>query len=270
MTALQRKDYYTFEDWMSWDEDFRAEIIDGKLYMMAQPTLRHQEVAGDIFWQIYSYLKGKRCKVFYSPIGVRLEKNKDTCLEPDVVVVCDRSKLDGGKICIGPPDMVVEVLSPSTKNKDMELKWKKYQEAGVQEYWIVDPDYRYITVNILDKGQYKSLQYIAGDTISVSVLDGCEVNLQSVFDLDGNIIHYAESRILPRYSLFDKAHSLSHVRQVIQNSLEIAADYPVDLNMVYVVAAYLIADADNDLDYIRVLTRCLQYGLAKYPQEGKI
>lgn len=188
MSALQKKESYSFEDWSSWDEDMRAEIIDGTLYMMAQPTQRHQEIVGEIYRQIANYLVGKRCKVFPGNFGVNLfpstdkrkRNKKDTILVPDITVVCDLSKLDG-KVCNGPPDMVVEVLSPSTAQADRLIKLKQYLQAGVQEYWIVDPECEMVNVHILQNENYSVIPYGKEDTITVNVLEGCEVELRSVY-----------------------------------------------------------------------------------------
>jgi Uma2 family endonuclease len=181
MSLPQQNKPYTYEDWLSWDEDVRAEIIDGELYMMAPPTLIHQKVSGEIFGQLWSYLKDKPCEVFSSPVGVRLFELEDTVLEPDIIVVCDRSKLDG-KVCNGAPDLVVEVLSPSTARHDRWLKYNLYRDAGVREYWIVDPDTKTVSANALSgDGEYIARAYGDTDEAPVSVLSGCVINLKDVF-----------------------------------------------------------------------------------------
>jgi Uma2 family endonuclease len=104
---------YTYEDYLNRDDDIRFELIDGVIYMLATPVQVHQEIAGEIHGQLWSFLKGKPCKVFMAPFGVRLnaDSGDNTILEPDLFVVCDLKKLDG-KSCVGAPDLVVEVLSP--------------------------------------------------------------------------------------------------------------------------------------------------------------
>jgi Uma2 family endonuclease len=113
---------------------------------------------------------------------VRLFDAKNTVVEPDIVVVCDRSKLDG-KVVNGAPDMVVEVTSPSTAKYDKHKKLKLYQSAGVKEYWIADPDLNMIQVFLLDNGQYtiRSYSYPEDSSVQVSVLNGCEIDLNLVF-----------------------------------------------------------------------------------------
>jgi len=187
MTAIPKKDFYTYEDWESWDEDFRAELIDGKLYLMASPSQRHQEIVAEICRQIGNHLLGKQCKVLPAPFGVRLEETKDTVVEPDIVVVCDPSKLDG-KICKGAPDMVVEVVSPSSIHNDTIVKFQKYLRAGVTEYWIVDPVSQLVKVHTMSDGSSCStVIYTANSTIKIGVLENCTIDLQYVFPEDTDI-----------------------------------------------------------------------------------
>jgi Uma2 family endonuclease len=170
----------TVDEFMSWDESIRAELYDGEVRLMAEPTTRHQSVAGEIFGQLWQFLKGKPCKAFHTPIGVRLNAEEDTVFEPDIIVVCDKTKLDGKK-CNGAPDLVVEVLSPSSVRYDKIRKYDKYLAAGVREYWIVDPDKNTLQANILVDGTYIATMYSETDIVSVSVLEGCTIDLAEVF-----------------------------------------------------------------------------------------
>jgi Uma2 family endonuclease len=149
--------YYTYTDFLEWDEDVRAELFDGELVMMATPLRAHQAASGELFFQIRTYLTGKKCKVYPAPFAVRLfpqkDKRDDTVFEPDIVVVCDQEKLDD-KGCNGPPDMVVEIVSPSSAKYDRVLKFRKYQKAGVREYWIVDPEIKTVQVCVLENGRF--------------------------------------------------------------------------------------------------------------------
>ncbi|MCL2352589.1 MAG: Uma2 family endonuclease [Firmicutes bacterium] len=172
--------YYTFEDWMSWDESVRAEIIDGELVMMAPPIQKHQGALGELFGQLWQFLRGKPCKVFPAPFGVRLLDGKDTVLEPDIIVVCDKSKLDG-KVCNGAPDLVIEILSPSTARQDRVVKFRLYLQAGVPEYWIVDPDAGHLQACVLENGEYVTRMYDENDAVPVRALEGCEISLREVF-----------------------------------------------------------------------------------------
>ena len=180
---------FTYADYESWDDldsngnPIRYELIDGIAYMMAAPTLEHQSILMDLSRQFAIFLKGKSCKVFAAPCDVCLNSlgdEDDTVVQPDLFVVCDESKLDK-KRCNGAPDMVIEILSPSTSKRDLFIKLKKYQNAGVREYWIVDPDTQAVNVHILENGRYVINPYECDETIAVTVLDGCDITLSEVF-----------------------------------------------------------------------------------------
>ncbi|GHV55123.1 hypothetical protein AGMMS49579_17170 [Spirochaetia bacterium] len=182
--------HYTYADMLEWDESLRAEIIDGEVYMMAPPARFHQEISSELHGQLWTFLKGKPCKVYPAPFGVRLFPNDDlsddTVVEPDIVVVCDHSKLDD-RGCNGAPDLVIEILSPSNTQRDRIVKFRKYLAAGVREYWVVDPGQKTAEVHILNNGQYVTTVYDAADEVPVTVLPGCSIKLGDVFsiDLDG-------------------------------------------------------------------------------------
>ena len=173
---------YTYSDYLEWDDDKRRELIDGVPYLMAMPSLRHQEVVGNIFILLKNFLKGKPCKV-YLPLDVRLNAATldNTVVQPDIIVVCDHSVLDKAGIK-GVPDMVIEILSPSTARYDKITKFNKYLESGVREYWIVDPESKTVAVNILDDGKYITHAYNANDMVKVHVLEGCVIDLNEVFE----------------------------------------------------------------------------------------
>ena len=176
--------YHTYRDFLEWDETDRCELINGETYMLAAPSLAHQDICGALYRQFAAFLDGKPCRVFFAPVAVRLRPKKDhsddTVLEPDIIVVCDPAKLDG-RSCNGPPDLVVEILSPSTAKIDRLLKFNKYLDAGVREYWMVDGDAGTVEVCILDKDRYVLSPYDETETIPVGVLPGCTVDLSRVF-----------------------------------------------------------------------------------------
>ena len=178
----QEKRRYTYADYCTWEDDERWELIDGVPYAMAAPSIRHQGVLGDIYLQIAQFLRRKTCKVFISPVDVRLNANTrdDTVVQPDLLVVCDKSKIDEKGI-IGAPDMVLEVSSPSTVSHDIITKFMLYLKANVREYWIVDPISGTIIVNILEDGKYIARAYEKTEKVPVSILEGCTVDLAEVF-----------------------------------------------------------------------------------------
>jgi len=179
--SLKREGYQTFNEWLSWDEGVRAELVDGEAVMMALPSQKHQEIIMELSRQLANFLKGKPFKVYPAPFRVRLSKKEHTVFEPDIVLICDKSRL-GGKIFNGAPDMVVEVLSPTSARHDRLTKYQKYQHAGVREYWIVDPDIKTVHVCLLENGRYIMEAYGDTDIVPVSVLEGCEITLADVFD----------------------------------------------------------------------------------------
>ncbi|MDR2160288.1 MAG: Uma2 family endonuclease, partial [Treponema sp.] len=148
---------YTYADCLSWDEDVRAELIDGEIVMMAPPLRRHQDISRNLLLKIGNFLEGKPCRIYAAPFGVRLfpkpDNSDDTVLEPDLVVVCDPEKLDD-RGCNGPPDLVIEILSPSTVHHDSGVKFRKYLQAGVREYWILDPEAKTVHACVLHANQY--------------------------------------------------------------------------------------------------------------------
>ena len=188
MALPAEKARYTFADVLAWAENERAEIIDGEAVMMAPPTSDHQEISMELSAQLHAYLKGKKCKVYAAPFAVRLfEKDGDspedvgTIVEPDIAVVCDPGKIDKHG-CKGAPDMVVEILSPSTQRHDRFTKFSLYQLAGVLEYWIVDPHSRVVQSFVLEDGRYSVKEFgTAGDKMKVNVLKDCMIDLSEVF-----------------------------------------------------------------------------------------
>ena len=181
-TSLQEARRYTFADYYSWDDDARWELIDGVAYAMAAPSILHQEVSGSIFLQMRQFLHKKTCKVFYAPTDVRLnaDTKDDTVVQPDLLVVCDKSKIDEKGI-VGAPDMIVEILSPSSASHDMIRKFMLYLNANVREYWIVDPVTGSVIVNVLKDGTYIAKAYDKTAIVPISVLEGCSINLAEVF-----------------------------------------------------------------------------------------
>ena len=181
MSALRSEKYLTVEDFLAADFEGYYELIDGVPYLMSPPMLIHQRISRGLFGQLFDYLKGKSCEVFDSPTGVQLELDKDEVLIPDIIVVCDKSKLSGGKIIKGPPDLIIEILSPSTARHDKAYKFNRYLQSGVKEYWIVDPETKTVSVHILDNNKYIVSVYVETNIAPVSVLDDCLINLQEVF-----------------------------------------------------------------------------------------
>lgn len=180
---LLNEEYYTYFDYSKWDDGERWELIEGKPHAMSPaPSWIHQGVSLQIARRIGNYLEGKQCKVFVAPFDVRLnaETGDDTVVQPDIIVICDRTKLVGTG-CVGAPDMVVEVLSPTSAHRDIYVKFRLYQQFGVREYWIVNTDAMTVQAHVLENGRYYTTCYGNNDSAPVHILDGCTIDLQEVF-----------------------------------------------------------------------------------------
>ena len=188
LPAKKEKELYTFADCLTWDESERIELINGEAFMMAPPLTAHQRILMALALQIGNYLRGKTCEVFPAPFGVRpferdgdRPEDVDTMLEPDITVVCDPAKLDKYG-CKGAPDMVIEILSPSTRRHDRLTKFNLYQQAGVREYWIVDPNNQDVQSFVLEDGRYLAKEFgTAKDMMKVNILEDCVIDLSEVF-----------------------------------------------------------------------------------------
>ena len=175
--AFQNTQHYNYGDYVTWSDDAQCELIDGEAFMMSPaPDLAHQEVAGEIYFQIRQALQGNPCRAFMAPIDVRLPKQNeaddqiDTVVQPDLFVVCNSNKLDKRGVR-GAPDWIIEVLSPSTASRDQITKRNLYERHGVFEYWLVHPVDRMLTIYHLENGEYHKpvLTKLEGQT-SVKIL----------------------------------------------------------------------------------------------------
>lgn len=138
---------YTMEDYYNWPEDERIELIDGVIYYMSSPCIIHQAIVGEIDYALKTFVKQKKgkCRIFGAGIDVRLDCDDRTIVIPDITVVCKKDNFTE-QYLNGAPDLAVEVLSPSTRKKDMTIKLSKYAGAGVREYWVVDPQKETVVV----------------------------------------------------------------------------------------------------------------------------
>lgn len=154
MAVDGEKREYTVEDILALPEGERGELIDGELFMMASPAMVHQMVLMWMSAKVFHYIEKKdgKCKVFPAPFAVFLKNDNKNYVEPDIVVVCDRDKLDE-QGCHGAPDWAVEIVSPSSKVMDYCRKLEAYRTAGIREYWIVDPERETVIVYALEHGE---------------------------------------------------------------------------------------------------------------------
>jgi Uma2 family endonuclease len=190
ITELSQLDFsksYSYFDYLSWKFQERVELIRGKVFNMSPaPASRHQRLLGKIGNELYSYLKGNPCEVFYAPFDVRLMRSTDdkqvtTVVQPDICVICDQSKIDE-RGCNGAPELVIEILSPGNSNKEMKNKFELYEEAGVVEYWIVDPEKEIILLYFLENGVFTNHRpLIKEDILESKLITGFKLDLNTVF-----------------------------------------------------------------------------------------
>lgn len=174
---------YTAEDYRALPDDQRMELIDGVLYDMAAPTGIHQLMGGEIYAVLRDYIRKQngKCLPMYAPIDVQLDCDDRTVVQPDVLVLCDVSKLSGNTI-LGAPDFIVEVLSSSTRKKDMFVKLEKYATAGVREYWMVDLEKKKILVYDFAHEDYPVI-YGFDSEIPVGIFEGaCKVDFGEIYE----------------------------------------------------------------------------------------
>lgn len=172
-----KEKFYTIEDIYALPDGQRAELIDGRMYMMAPPNTRHQSLVSEFTVTIGSYIrsKGGNCKVFPAPFAVYLNKDDQNYVEPDISVICDKSKLND-KGCSGAPDWIIEIISPSTSRIDYGVKLFKYRTAGVREYWIVNPMKKTVTVYDFENEE-KTNQYDFDETIASCIYEDLKINI---------------------------------------------------------------------------------------------
>lgn len=183
---------YTYEDYLKWPEDERLEIIEGHAYAQATPSPIHQKISGNLYLEFGNFLKGKQCIIFSAPFTVRLpleigetdEKNNNNIVEPDLTVVCDKSKLDD-KGYSGAPTLIIEIVAKSSRKRDNVLKLNKYQQSGVKEYWIVTPETESIMRYFLNgEGHYDIPETFVLDEdeeINARVFSDLTIKLKDIF-----------------------------------------------------------------------------------------
>jgi len=184
--------HYTYADYLSWTDDLRRELINGIAYLFSAPTRFHAGLTSELLSIFKWFVKSKKrkCKIYHAPFDVRFPKNGetanekiDTVVQPDICVICDPNKLDDAG-CIGAPDLIVEVQSPSTLKRDLREKFDLYEQSGVREYWIVSPRDKAITVfNLQKDGKYdEGTTYMLSGKVPVGIFEGLEIDLKELFE----------------------------------------------------------------------------------------
>ena len=189
MSLPQENKKHTYADYLTWPENERWEIINGVPYLQSAPKWQHQSISSELHRQISNYLIDKPCRVFAAPFDLCLaehnEKDDDisNIIQPDIVVVCDDTKLRKTGY-FGVPILIIEISSPSTAKQDRVMKFNRYEMAGVKEYWIVEPDGKYINVFTLQENKRygRPEAYTEEDTVQLSVFPDFRIDLKPVFD----------------------------------------------------------------------------------------
>ena len=189
--SLDLNKHYTYADYQTWLDDVRRELINGFINIVSAPRTVHVDITSNISWHLRAIVmkNGGKCKVYTAPFDVRLPKygettddRIDTVVQPDICVVCDLSKLDE-RGCCGAPDMIAEVLSPSTNKRDTFDKFVLYEASGVKEYWIVHPKDKAVTVYLLqENGKYDDgTLYEWEGKVPVHVFEDYPIDLDEIF-----------------------------------------------------------------------------------------
>lgn len=182
---IKKQGEYTIEDYYDMPEDRRVELIDGVIYDMTAPAPVHQGVILDMIRPLQDHIRKKKgpCIVFGAPVDVRILKDNKTMVQPDVMVVCDRNKITNHGV-EGAPDFIVEILSKSTKKKDMTVKLNKYMEAGVREYWMVDPTEKKVVIYLSEEENELEMKiYGFDDQIPVGIFNGeCVIDMKQIYE----------------------------------------------------------------------------------------
>ena len=169
---LDLKASYTYADYLLWNFKERVELIRGKIFKMnPAPSSYHQEISFELSGIFYNYFKNKPCKVYSAPFDVRLINYKEsntnnkiiTVVQPDLCVICDLSKIDE-RGAIGAPDLIIEILSEGNSKKEMDIKYDLYEENGVKEYWIVNPNEKTIAIYVLQNDKYIGIKPLIEDS----------------------------------------------------------------------------------------------------------
>ncbi|HMR82070.1 MAG TPA: Uma2 family endonuclease [Niabella sp.] len=191
LDQLNLSERYSYADYFRWKFKERVELLRGWIHKMSPaPSSTHQIIFRKLFLKFGNYFEKKSCQVFAAPFDVRLPDSKKqkgddlvfTVVQPDICVVCDAEKIDD-RGCIGAPDLVIEILSPGNTQKEMGIKFDLYEESGVKEYWLVQPEDRVILVYVLKDGKYTGLKpFTEDDEISSSLFPALKFRVRDVFD----------------------------------------------------------------------------------------
>ncbi len=181
--SLPKERIFTSDDYWNLPDGKRAELIDGQFYDMAPPSRLHQHISSELAYELKSYVKsrGGSCLVYPAPFAVNLDADGRNWVEPDVSVICDKSKLtDSG--CSGAPDLIIEVVSPSSRRMDYTIKNALYSQSGVREYWIVDPAKKFTTIWLFEDEDFAPTIIPFDRPIQANILEGLSITIADLME----------------------------------------------------------------------------------------
>jgi Uma2 family endonuclease len=183
---IPKTERYSYEQFLELTKDVeRAELIDGEIYMLASPSPEHQRISMRLSNKLFNYLQGSNCEVFTAPLDVVLENeatDEKQSVQPDLVIICDKSKFTTINYT-GVPELVIEILSPSTTSKDTIKKMDLYMKFGVKEYWIIKPKSKAADVYLLEDGVYtEPMAYSKDDILRSNIFDDLSIELKAIFE----------------------------------------------------------------------------------------
>lgn len=180
--SLPKETAGTIEDIYALSDGQRAELVNGQMYMMAPPSRLHQELIMNLSAVLHNYIKGQNgnCKIYPSPFAVFLDKNDENYVEPDISIICNKDRLsDRG--CEGAPDFIIEVVSPSSRRMDYRTKMGLYMDAGVREYWIVDPAKERTTVYCYEEDAAPTI-YLFNQPVTVGIYGDLQITVSELLN----------------------------------------------------------------------------------------
>lgn len=178
---------YTYADYLTWQFEERVELIKGFIRKMSPtPGRKHQAISLKLSVKLYNYFNNTTCDLYTAPFDVRLpipSKNKDiTIVQPDLCVICDKSKLDN-QGCNGSPDLIVEIISLNNSKHDVDTKFRLYEEAGVKEYWIVFPEERIINLYYLENNKFIGIKpFTEREVLQSIIFEDLKINVSDIFE----------------------------------------------------------------------------------------
>lgn len=177
---------YSYADYLVWKIKERVELLKGKILEMSAPSPIHQEISGNLQGALFVFLKNSKCKLYTAPFDVRFPQKGEsqvyTVVQPDLCVVCDLEKIDS-KGCVGAPDLVFEILSPGNSKKEMKSKFALYQEEGVREYWVVDPERELVFVYVAENKKFRPTIPIADDYVCSTIFPDFKIHTADIFHI---------------------------------------------------------------------------------------